>query len=120
MREATPGWREWIEANADNRFDNIGKATSYVPIGPRRAQAQSALFFLFKRYTSEGGVRACGFACGPRIAPRTETDAFLHVMDVAPTLLESAGAASTMPAGKVAIRGVSAPMRPWLCTGNPP
>ena len=108
LREATPGWREWIIEHADNRFDNLGKATSYVSMGPRWAQAQAAPFFLFKRYTSEGGVRTCGLACGPRIKARNETNAFLHVMDIAPTLLEFAGANNVTPAGKIPIRGVSA------------
>ncbi len=108
LRETSPSWREWIDANADNAFDNLGKASSYVSIGPQWAQAQAAPFFLFKRYSSEGGVRTCSFASGRGIAPRNETTAFLHVMDVAPTLLELAGADAGTPPGKVAIRGVSA------------
>lgn len=108
LRETTPVWREWIEQYADNRFDNIGKATSYVSMGPRWAQAQAAPFFLFKRYTSEGGVRTCALASGPRVKARTETTAFLHVMDVAPTLLEFAGVAAVTPPGKIPMRGKSA------------
>ncbi|MBM3531202.1 MAG: arylsulfatase [Alphaproteobacteria bacterium] len=108
LREAAPGWREWIKEHADNRFDNIGRANSYVSMGPRWAQAQAAPFFLFKRYTSEGGVRTCGLACGPRIKARTESDAFLHVMDIAPTLLEFAGVDASTPPGKIPLRGVSA------------
>ena len=108
LREASPGWREWISEHADNRFDNLGNATSYVSIGPRWAQAQAAPFLLFKRYTSEGGVRTCGLACGPRIKGRSETNAFLHVMDIAPTLLEFAGVDATSPSGKIPMRGVSA------------
>ena len=108
LRETSPGWRDWITAHADNSFDNLGKAGSYVSMGPRWAQAQAAPFFLFKRYTSEGGVRTCGLACGPRIQHRAETGAFLHVMDIAPTLLEFAGVDASTPAGKIPIRGVSA------------
>ena len=108
LRETTPGWREWIEMHADNKPENIGKSNSYVSIGPRWAQAQAAPFFLFKRYTSEGGVRTCALACGPRVKARGETNAFLHVMDIAPTLLEFAGADATAPAGKIPMRGVSA------------
>jgi arylsulfatase A-like enzyme len=108
LREATPGWREWINEHADNRFDNIGRANSYVSMGPRWAQAQAAPFFLFKRYTSEGGVRTCGLACGPRVKARAETGAFLHVMDIAPTLLEFAGVDPSSPPDKIPLRGVSA------------
>ena len=106
-RETTPPWRDWIAAKADNRLENIGRMTSYTSIGPRWAQAQSAPFFLFKRYTSEGGVRTCAFASGRGVASRAESEAFLHVMDVAPTLLELAGIdVATLP-GKLPMRGVS-------------
>ncbi len=107
LREATPPWRDWIAANADNRLANIGRASSYTSIGPRWAQAQSAPFFLFKRYTSEGGVRTCAFACGPGIPARSESQGFLHVMDVAPTLLDLAGIDPAPPAGKWPMRGMS-------------
>ncbi|MBL8386412.1 MAG: sulfatase-like hydrolase/transferase [Burkholderiales bacterium] len=107
-RERTPPWRDWIAANADNRLENIGRMTSYTSIGPRWAQAQSAPFFLFKRYTSEGGVRTCAFASGRGVAPRRESEAFLHVMDVAPTLLAMAGLDAAPPPGKLPMRGVSA------------
>lgn len=107
LRENTPPWRDWIAAKADNRLENIGRATSYTSVGPGWAQAQSAPFFLFKRYTSEGGVRTCALACGPGIARRGESQAFLHVMDVAPTLLDMAGIDIAPPAGKLPMRGVS-------------
>lgn len=107
LREATPPWRDWIAAQADNGLANIGRASSYTSVGPRWAQAQSAPFFLFKRYTSEGGVRTCAFACGPGIAARGESQAFLHVMDVAPTLLDMAGTEIASPPGKLPMRGIS-------------
>jgi arylsulfatase len=107
LREKTPPWRDWIAAHADNRLDNIGRMTSYTSIGPRWAQAQSAPFFLFKRYTSEGGVRTCAFASGRGVAPRRESEAFVHVMDVAPTLLALAGIDLSPPPGKIRMRGRS-------------
>ncbi|MBL8380409.1 MAG: arylsulfatase [Burkholderiales bacterium] len=107
LREKTPPWRDWITAKADNRLDNIGRMTSYTSIGPRWAQAQSAPFFLFKRYTSEGGVRTCAFASGRGIASRRESEAFIHVMDVAPTLLRMAGVDAAPPPGRLSMRGIS-------------
>lgn len=107
LREKTPPWRDWITAKADNRLDNIGRMTSYTSIGPRWAQAQSAPFFLFKRYTSEGGVRTCAFASGRGIASRGESEAFIHVMDVAPTLLQLAGVDPAPPPMKLPMRGCS-------------
>src|SRR5690606_38287015 len=76
--------------------------------GPSWAQAQAAPFSLFKRYTTEGGIRTCALACGPGIQPRTENPAFLHVMDLAPTLLEWANIDATPPPGNIAMRGRSA------------
>ena len=106
LRETSPGWQEWIVEKADNRFEKLGTKDSYVSIGPRWAQAQAAPYFLFKRYTSEGGVRTCALACGPRVKARRESSAFLHVMDVAPTLLAFAGVQATTSPGKIPMRGV--------------
>ncbi len=108
LRESSPGWREWIEKHADNRFDNIGQTGSYTSVGPRWAQAQAAPFFLFKRYTTEGGVRTCAFASGAGVPGRVECDAFIHAMDLAPTFLELAGMERTAPSGKIPMRGKSA------------
>lgn len=108
LREESPGSREWILRNADNRLENIGNATSYVSIGPRWAQAQAAPFFLFKRYTTEGGVRTCAFVTGPGVPAARECTAFIHVMDVAPTFAALAGASADSPPGKLPMRGRSA------------
>ena len=52
-------------------------------------------------------MRTCAFACGPGVARRGESQAFLHVMDVAPTLLDLAGIDPASPAGKLPMRGIS-------------
>jgi arylsulfatase A-like enzyme len=107
LRERSPGWRDWIERHADNRLDNIGAANSYTSIGPRWAQAQAAPFFLFKRYTTEGGVRTCALASGVGVPSRVESDAFIHAMDLAPTFLELAGIDPAPSSGKIPMRGKS-------------
>jgi len=107
-RELMPPWKELIAARADNSLDNIGHATSWTSNWPRWAEAQSAPFSLFKRFTTEGGVRTCSFVAGPGIAAGAASDAFLHVMDYAPTLLELGGVTPQSVPGKAKMRGRSA------------
>lgn len=108
MRETSPRWREWIEERCVNSVDNIGRANSYASIGPRWAEAQASPFLLFKRYTTEGGVRTCAFVTGPGIKGGRESDAFIHVTDLPPTLLELARTTNLPAPGKLPMRGVSA------------
>lgn len=107
-REITPPWQEMIATRADNRLENIGRATSYTSMGPRWAESQAAPFSLFKRFTTEGGVRTCSFACGPGVRIGAASDAFVHVMDYAATILELAGVAPVGLPGKAPMRGRSA------------
>ena len=107
-REITPPWQAMIAERADNRVENIGRATSYTSMGPRWAESQAAPFSLFKRFTTEGGVRTCSFVAGPRIAAGGASDAFLHVMDYAPTILELGGVDAGSVPGKAKMRGRSA------------
>jgi len=79
--------------NADNGLANRGTATSYLTYGAGWAQAATAPSWLTKGYQSEGGTRAVAFISGAGI-PRRDGAAtqFLSVADIAPTLLELAGA----------------------------
>lgn len=104
-RETLSPWKEMIAARADNSLDNIGKVTSYTSNGPSWAEAQAAPFSLFKRFTTEGGVRTCSFAAGPGIAGGRASDALLHVMDYAATICALAGVPTDAPAGKAPMRG---------------
>ena len=107
MRETAPRWREWIAERCVNSLDNIGRANSYASIGPRWAEAQAAPFLLFKRYTTEGGVRTCAFATGLGVEGGRESNAFIHVTDLPPTLLDLAGIDAVSAPGKLTMRGVS-------------
>ncbi len=106
-REMTPQYKEII-ARADNRVENIGRPNSYTSMGPRWAESQAAPFSLFKRFTTEGGVRTCSFAAGPGITAGAASDAFMHVMDFAATILDFAELDSGSIAGKAPMRGCSA------------
>ena len=96
--DSYPGTDEaWMEHNSDNRFSNWGKRGSRIAQGPGWAQASSTPFHLFKHFLAEGGIRSPLIISGPGVAHQGETvDGVAHVMDLAPTFLELAGA--TYPA----------------------
>jgi len=96
--DSYPGTDEaWVEHNSDNRLSNWGKCGSRIAQGPGWAQASSTPFHLFKNFLAEGGIRSPLIISGPGVAYQGETvDSVAHVMDLAPTFLELAGA--TYPA----------------------
>ncbi|KAI9155697.1 arylsulfatase [Paramyrothecium foliicola] len=79
----------------DNSLDNIGRATSYCWYGPLWAQAGTAPSRLHKWFSTEGGIRV-PFIISKEDLPRPSgiETAFGTVMDLAPTILELAGAKS--------------------------
>ncbi len=85
-----PLFDEWIE-KSDNLFDNMGKARSYLFYGPQWAQVSTAPFYLFKAFTSEGGIRAPAIVHYPLWQANGKLEnSFITVMDVMPSLLELA------------------------------
>ena len=75
----------------------MGDPTSFVSYGPQWAEAGSAPFSRRKGYTREGGMVAPMIAAGPGVAARGAiNDAYVTVMDFAPSFLELADA--TYPA----------------------
>ena len=85
--------KEWLERNSDNRYENMGRRGSRISIGPGWALASSTPFRHFKGLPSEGGIRVPCIIAGPGVTRTGQIDsAFTHVMDIAPTLLEVAGA----------------------------
>lgn len=78
---------------ADNGFANRGTASSYVTYGAGWAQAATAPSWLTKGYNSEGGTRTVAFISGAGIPQRDgAATQYLSVADIAPTLLDLAGA----------------------------
>jgi arylsulfatase len=104
-----PGTDEaWVERNSDNRFANWGRRGSRIAQGAGWAQASSTPFRLFKAFIAEGGIRSPLIISGRSVTRSGETiDAIAHVMDIAPTLLDMAGA--TYPAPNA--DGVPVPQR---------
>ena len=86
-------FRDYLRANYDNTYENMGLPSSWVSYGRGWAEAGSAPFSRYKAYTREGGITAPLIVAGPGVARIGEIDrAYLTVMDLAPTFLELAGA----------------------------
>lgn len=87
------GFRDYITANYDNRYEIMGKPGSFVSYGPQWAEAGSAPFRRYKGYTLEGGMVAPLIMTGPGVAGEGVINStYLTVMDLAPTFIEIAGA----------------------------
>ncbi len=71
----------------------LGRKGSFAEYGPGWAQVSSVPFRLYKGFVTEGGTRSPLIVSGPGVqgAGEINKEAVLHVMDIAPTLLELAG-----------------------------
>lgn len=110
--------REWIPRTFDNSLDNIGRANSYVFTGPAWAQVSALPFRWYKGFSSEGGVRCPMIINYPALEsnPDQLNDAFISVMDLAPTFLELAGVEhpGTNYAGREIYPMDGKSLMPWL------
>jgi arylsulfatase len=77
----------------NNALENRGLANSFVDMGPGWARAASAPFRLFKSFTTQGGIKSPLIVKlpGEMVGAGKWNNAFLHVTDVLPTLLDAAG-----------------------------
>lgn len=102
---------------ADNGFANRGTASSYLTYGAGWAQAATAPSWLTKGYQSEGGTRAVAFISGAGIVARKGAETqYLSVADIAPTLLDLAGAdaKATQIAGRKVVPITGRSWAAWL------
>ncbi|MEM7218426.1 MAG: sulfatase-like hydrolase/transferase [Pseudomonadota bacterium] len=81
---------EWLPATFDNSLDAIGTRASYVSLGPAWARATAAPFRDSKSKMSEGGIRVPAFVHMPG-GRRGINDAYMRIMDLAPTFIAMAG-----------------------------
>ena len=89
----SPEAKQWFLKTFDQRPESWGKPGATVDYGPTWAQAGSVPFRMFKSYLAEGGIRSPLIIAGPGVKHAGEiSPSFLHVMDIAPTLYELAGA----------------------------
>jgi len=83
----------WVERNSDNRFENWGRQGSRIAPGSGWAQACVTPFRLIKGFIAEGGIRSPLIVSGPGVKGEGKiVSAVAHIMDMAPTFLELAGA----------------------------
>ncbi|MCB0573635.1 MAG: sulfatase-like hydrolase/transferase, partial [Saprospiraceae bacterium] len=85
----------WMAKTYTHGFQNWGRAESFTCYGPSWAQLSTAPFFGFKYTTYEGGTRSPLIVVSPKgtNAGQVNTEALMHVKDIAPTLLDIAGIA---------------------------
>ncbi len=86
------GCAEEIERSADPKA-RTGTPDSFRSYGLPWANASNTPLRLFKQFVHEGGIASPLLARGPGIRRGAVTDAVCHVIDVAPTCLDLAGAA---------------------------
>jgi arylsulfatase A-like enzyme len=101
-------YAEWLQRNYDNRYENMGRPTSYVSYGAPWAEAGSAPYRGHKGWAHEGGIVAPMIVAGPGIAAAGSIQrAYAGVSDLAPTLLEVAGAEYPGPFATATTRPMS-------------
>lgn len=87
-------FKSHISEHYNNYFENVGKRDSFVYYGDLWAQAATAPNYMYKMWTTEGGIN-CPLifhypALTKRIPNQDITDQFSTVMDILPTILDIA------------------------------
>jgi len=92
-RPGTMGYMHAANSFAENGHNSIGRKGTYAEYGPAWAQVGMTPFRLYKGFLAEGGTRSPLIVSGPGVqgAGKINKEAVLHVMDIAPTILELAG-----------------------------
>jgi arylsulfatase/uncharacterized sulfatase len=88
---AFASFRLWARGLYSTAYETLGEKGSFVVIGPSFASAASAPGAFYKFYAGEGGLRVPLIVSGPGIRSNARTNAFAHVNDVVPTILQLAG-----------------------------
>ncbi|WP_411766983.1 arylsulfatase [Winogradskyella sp. A3E31] len=84
---------EFLQANYDNSYENMGAPDSFVSYGPQWAEAGSAPFRYFKQYMYEGGVRTPLIIRHPNVKNKGSINKEkITLTDLAPTFYEVATA----------------------------
>jgi len=98
----------WMGLNGYSwNLEDMGERGSLGFIGPEWATAISAPGSLYKFYASDGGLRVPMIIAGPGVEAGKRHGGLTFVTDVAPTLLELAGAGTATPEGARPITGRS-------------
>ena len=84
-------YAEWMDTNFDDSIEVIGTENSNASIGPGWAQVGSTPLYREKGYMSEGGIRVPMIVKLPNHDENFKNNAFSHVIDITPTILDYAG-----------------------------
>jgi len=83
----------WLAMQGYSRDpEGLGEQGTYAFIGPEWASASASPLSLFKFHAGEGGLRVPLIMAGPGVDTRGLASGFSFVTDIAPTLLDIAGA----------------------------
>ncbi len=89
---------DWVPANFDNSYENMGKSGSYHSTGPGWAHVSNTPFHMYKGFPTQGGLLSPAIAVYPgKIEAGSRSDAFITILDVAPALLQLAGVTHPAP-----------------------
>jgi len=90
--EVLPRNKEWIAAEYDNSFENMGRRDSYIWYGAQWGQVSATPWPMWKGYPTQGGFLVPAILSLPGKDANGEINhEFFHVMDIIPTFLELAG-----------------------------
>lgn len=82
----------------ENSYDTLGLKGSFNSIGPAFASAAASPLSYYKFYSGEGGMRVPLIIAGVGLETRVgKTGAFSFATDIAPTILDLAGAQAPQP-----------------------
>lgn len=104
-------YADFIAPRYNNKYENMGSATSFISYGHSWAVAGGAPFSYYKGYATEGGTLAPMIITGGGVVHGISRE-FVTVMDIAPTILEWAGV--SYPAKRTVRPMLGASMVPHL------
>ncbi|MYH69572.1 MAG: arylsulfatase [Gammaproteobacteria bacterium] len=88
----------WVPQNFDLSYENMGQPGSYASTGPGWAHVSNTPYHMYKGFPAQGGLLSPTIAVFPeRIEAGSRSDAFITVLDVAPTLLQLANVTHPAP-----------------------
>ena len=88
----------WVPQNFDLSYENMGKPGSYASTGPGWAHVSNTPFHMYKGFPTQGGLLSPTIAVfQDRIKAGSRSDAFITILDVAPTILQLAEAPHPAP-----------------------
>jgi len=92
------GFNFWMKTHGyTHDLANLGERGSHNWIGPEWASAVATPGYLFKFYTSSGGLHVPMVMAGPGIAADKAVNAAAFVQDITPTLIDLVGGAPPIP-----------------------